>query len=254
MIDYNKPIKEVKQIAKTYTTIVRVDDLEEIIEEPCLEACKDFYEKNLITIQSSANSGETTAWIIVDITTMSDENKAIVENLLGEEEKSETMINNRKVEFCISKSNFVINVPMIEKDTVGSVSEILTNISNRFKYQDILAHRTTFENLVMNLYYNTEDDTFREQLKTKIDLYDISYAESYNVDPESLCHTYNQALEFYSKCDPENGRTFVDSMIDCINEFPEDIGGCDKEDGLFYSAKSHLNRHLDWKNAQTSKK
>lgn len=247
MIDYNKPIKEVRRIDKTYTMVTDIDDLNDLVEEPCLEACKDFYKKNILTIQSSANCYETSAWITIDIATMDDDNKAIMNSLLEEQEKSEIIINERKVKVGLSESNFVIEVSLIETDTVGNISEILSTISNKFQYQDLLAHQTTFESLVMELYYNTEDDNFREKLKTKIDLYDISYVERYDAAPENLCHTYNQALETYSKFDPENGQAFVESMIDCINEFPQDIGGCNKEDGLFYSHKHYLNRHLAWK-------
>ena len=71
----------------------------------------------------------------------------------------------------------------------------------------------------MELYYNTlEDNNFSKQLKEKIDLYDISYAlDSHSVE-EDLCSTYGKAIKFYSKLDPVNGSSFVESIIDCIKD------------------------------------
>lgn len=104
---------EIKPIWEDYVPVLREDDLDEIIELPLLNACKELYRKNIITIMSSCNMfnikgfdsytqdvemnqhlkktyaiGEKHAWIMLDYDSLSEENKKIMAEYYKKEEEN----------------------------------------------------------------------------------------------------------------------------------------------------------------------
>lgn len=104
-------IKDIKRDKSNYKTIKSEDDIDEIIEAPLRKPIKEFNRKNIITIMSSANEinfkwldedgndmyqtkkdfdavkfsyGNGFAYIILDYDSLSDENKAIINELYDE--------------------------------------------------------------------------------------------------------------------------------------------------------------------------
>lgn len=53
--DTMQKVIDVKPIWADYVPVLREEDLNEIIELPLLNACKELYRKNIITIMSSCN-------------------------------------------------------------------------------------------------------------------------------------------------------------------------------------------------------
>lgn len=91
-----KKVIDIKPIMANFVTILNENDLDEVIELPLLEPCKELYRKNIQTIMSSCNMyniiglknyykagimyrtypyGEHFAWITIDYDSLSENNK-----------------------------------------------------------------------------------------------------------------------------------------------------------------------------------
>ena len=89
--NYNKKIAEIEPIdsqevlgASTEYVIVKSrDDLRKIVEEPCIAACLYLYDKNIFTINSSANKQNigNNGTIGIHYDSLSEENKEVVKQL-----------------------------------------------------------------------------------------------------------------------------------------------------------------------------
>jgi len=62
------------------------DDLRKIVEEPCLAACLYLYDRNIRTVNSSANRQNigNNGWIGIDYDSLSESNRKILEQLMSE--------------------------------------------------------------------------------------------------------------------------------------------------------------------------
>ena len=249
MNNYNDSIKNIKQICETSNELKSIEDLNNYIELPCLEACKDFYLKNIITLQSNGNyaGNNSEAWITLDTSTMDKTNLDICHNLV-KTNNGILNINQRNVKVFVDEDNIMqICFPLYENDTIGLVSNIFLCISSLFKKQDLLGNRTCFESIVLDYYWsNYSDSDFSTNLKSKMDQYNIWRVEQYDCPVESLCYNYSDAIKYYSDLDPVNGAKFVNELIDLINSDQEAYGACDKDDGIIFKYKSDLYRHLSW--------
>ena len=154
--EYNSEEKQSKDIEKrkflalagSKNAIVKKREfLKEIIDEPCLKACEILYDKNIQTVNSSANKTNigNSANVTINFDTLNSKNKSIARELaqrgiikLNEEDEFE------------GETAFEINVP-IKDDMDGSiVSEKLAMIASLFAEQDVLFGRISKDKMIEN--------------------------------------------------------------------------------------------------------
>lgn len=126
-------------------------------DEACVESCQLLYDLNIQTFYSGANvdgneNQTSLANIVVSYDTLSEENKAIVHELI-----KQGIIGEIKNMDGRGQSNiFDISVPMKSDDLVGDISDKLLAISKMFIQQDVLYGRTTIEEIVKS--YPLQED------------------------------------------------------------------------------------------------
>lgn len=93
-----------------------------IIEE-CIPACKELWKKNIYTFMVSDHYDEGNCWIEIDLDNLSDENKEIYNNLVGE--------NIIKFSYHSGCVNFGV------KEVGASAQQKLLELAQQFEMQDI---------------------------------------------------------------------------------------------------------------------
>ncbi len=120
-------LSEVSVIEKTRGIFIsKREQIKDIVEKPLLKACEVFWDKNIKTYESSANSNdikEGFCWIRIDFNTLSDENKNIGIQIGKQEE------NN------LGENTLEIKIPVTEITTIDEISNMAVEIANKFKRQ-----------------------------------------------------------------------------------------------------------------------
>lgn len=131
-----KRIKDVLPIREhTDIKVSNKEDLQEIVEEPCLEACRQLFEKNIQTVDSGCN-GENCAnraYITINYDSLNKKNKEIADNLV----KSGIINFIPKNEACIRNyyNKIEIEIPTNPEEPVKSVENKLLAITKHFGHQ-----------------------------------------------------------------------------------------------------------------------
>lgn len=114
-----------------------------IIDEPCLSSCEYLYDCNVLTLNSSANRNdiETGPFIIIDYSSLSDENKLVAKKLEEEGKIKFGKDENGNISTC------AITFPISEDSTIEEVDNLFKKIASEFKKQDILYGYYTEEEL-----------------------------------------------------------------------------------------------------------
>ena len=81
--------KKIKDVAQHHNginiRIVKKDDLKKIIDEPCLQACEELFDKNIRTIDSgSSQECPDYAYVVIAYDSLNDENKILANKLIAE--------------------------------------------------------------------------------------------------------------------------------------------------------------------------
>ena len=107
------------------------EDIKRVVELPLIEACEIFWDKNIQTVESSANKENAQngkGWILLDWDSLSDENKKIAQSLSGRVRKahggSETLF-------------YDLEIPMSKDMLVKDISKNATELANKFKKQKL---------------------------------------------------------------------------------------------------------------------
>ena len=151
-VDYSKKIIDVEPIQSHSVQLTR-KTLEDFVEEPCLDACRQLYDLNIQTYMSSANKQNVgnSAWISIFFDSLSEENKKIIDMMKNNNNGS--YITKEEPDFG-SKDNpnvkciITINVPVNEETTVGEVREIFLRTISSLKLQDVLYGRYSREEVI----------------------------------------------------------------------------------------------------------
>jgi hypothetical protein len=121
-------LNEVSPIHKTRGLVItKKEQIKEIVESPVVKACEIFWDKNIQTYESSANSENIKsgiAWIRINFDTLSEANKKIA--LQYGQPYEETMNAGQMIELPISVK---------ENETVDEISNKAEDIANSFKNQ-----------------------------------------------------------------------------------------------------------------------
>lgn len=156
---YNKKISEITSINSgdfgfdTEEAIVKHrEDLRKIIEEPCLPACLTLYDKNIQTVNSSANKREIggQAYIGINYDSLDENNKKVLDKLIedGMIEKLNLSDNPKQR----GGRDIMVKVPVFEDDTVGRVSDRFMRIVSAFQQQDVLYGKHDEEQLFQHVF------------------------------------------------------------------------------------------------------
>jgi len=122
------------------------EDIKRIVEVPLVEACEVFWDKNIKTVESSANKENAQngrGWILLDWDSLSDENKKIAQLQNGQVRKahggSETLF-------------YDLEIPMSKDMLAKDISKNATELANKFQKQKITwASGTTLEDRIAQI-------------------------------------------------------------------------------------------------------
>lgn len=137
-----KKIKDVPAFHQgTYIPINTRDDLKEIVEEPCLKACQELFDKNIQTVDSGCNGENCSdcAYIIINYDTLDEQNKRIADDMVNRK----IAVFHPKSDVCTRNyfNHIFIQVPTSPEETVASVERKLSNITQSFVPQRKIVKR-----------------------------------------------------------------------------------------------------------------
>lgn len=122
-------LDEVLPIQKTFgLQILNKENIKDFVEKPLVEACEIFWDKNIKTLESSANfqNIQNEGYIGLDFNSLSEENKEVARKY---GEPHQLYVNNPDI-LCIR-----IPIPVNESDTVDIVSDRAKEIASGFNKQ-----------------------------------------------------------------------------------------------------------------------
>lgn len=160
--------------------IIKRKQIREIVEPSLIKACEILYDKNIQTLESSANIVDVTqrgnASIIIDYNSLSEKNKEIVNNYFGGHRTSGDNIEITS-----------IKVPLHLNTTTDEVKNKSVDLANKFQKQPLKWSETyTFKEVVKLI--TLEDDTTN---------YSPDDFTEYYYDKESKCFFLSK--EHYEK-------------------------------------------------------
>lgn len=128
-----KRVKDVPAFHQgTHIPIKTKEDLKEIVEEPCLKACQQLFEKNIETIDSGCNGENCSdcAYIIINYDTLDEKNKRIADNMV----QKGTVEFLPKSDICVRNyfNQIFIKVPTSPEELVSRVEAKLQNVIQDF--------------------------------------------------------------------------------------------------------------------------
>lgn len=124
-----KNIKEVPAIKNSRAEMISSKEkIAELVEEPVRLACEILYDKNIKTLESTANSGNLEygheAIVVIDYNSLSEENRKIAESM----GLTPAPYDNTQ--------SIALRLPIDENSTVGDISNRMNELANRFLKQE----------------------------------------------------------------------------------------------------------------------
>ena|SRR3989344_6859877 len=120
-------------------TILRKENISELVELPLIKACQNLYDKNIKTLESSANFADVNrgyAHIVIDYNSLSEENKQIIDK----------HFDGHKTDIEDEIEYVLIKIPIDQKTTIKELEEKSLELVNKLKKQPLSWTRVfTFE-------------------------------------------------------------------------------------------------------------
>lgn len=134
-----KPSKKIKDVVAfhqdTDIPIKSVEDLKKIVEEPCLKACQQLFDKNIETVDSGCNGENCSdrAYIIINYDTLDARNQQIADNMVNDD----TVQFIPKSDVCTRNyfNHILIEITTSPDDFVRTVESKLLNVTQNFAPQ-----------------------------------------------------------------------------------------------------------------------
>lgn len=145
----NHKIKDVLPHQKhTDISINTKEDLEQIVDEPCLKACTDLFEKNIETVDSGCNGVDSSniAYIVIKYDTLDETNKKIADTLVDNVSVFFEKRNPLSMRSLYSKIRIVM--PTTPEETIFMVEKKLAAITQKFKKQERIEQQIDFSELI----------------------------------------------------------------------------------------------------------
>jgi hypothetical protein len=143
-------LKDIKPIKESRGAIIKTrEQLRELVEPPLLPACEALYDKNIQTLETTANSEVIKyggkAGIVIKFDTLSEENKNIAKRLCQVEPSADG--------YTVA----TIEVPVDENTSVAEIEEKTLHIANEFRKQPLTwTPKFTIEQL--RVFYGLDAD------------------------------------------------------------------------------------------------
>jgi hypothetical protein len=160
-------IIDLEAIQESRNTIVRYrEQLAGLVERPLLSACQELYDKNIITLATSANKKDVEindwehpgqklpgdgAYIIIDFDTLSAKNQEIGRSFLG------------KVYFADDGNKLKITIPLTRESTFEEVQTKAEEIAHKFVKQRYRVITYTIEEMRKVYGYEPNDESVRPE-------------------------------------------------------------------------------------------
>ncbi|MDD4556114.1 MAG: hypothetical protein PHE89_02120 [Alphaproteobacteria bacterium] len=160
MYNSSKRIGDVERIFEAGNIEIKVKaDLAKVVEEPCLAACEDLYDKNILTYWSSSNKNSpNTSFILIRYESLDYNNKAIADRMLKESRATENTTYDSQANN--SGDNYgkgiCISIPSNLDMLVSDVSNQLKKLASTFEHQDILYNVYTPQDLIKEYNSRTQ--------------------------------------------------------------------------------------------------
>ena len=159
-------------------------------DEACLEPCQRLYDLNIQTVNSGANTDnmdniQADGFIGIIYDTLSEENKVIVNE----------MIEQRLIEPKYKYGDFTafsLSVPLTSRSTVGEISDKLMELVSKFRQQDVLYGRYTYDDI--DLQYKPLDNGMYLDWLTLSKITEEEKGEMLN---QYLKHLYYDGIKYY---------------------------------------------------------
>lgn len=146
---FGKPDKQIKDVMQhenaTGIGIIKKSDLKDIIDEPCLRACEELFDKNIRTIDSGCSQEcPNYAYIVIAYDSLDWKNKMLAQK----------MIADKKAKFeDVTKDNYIrtpertleIGFQTSPDDLVFDVSKKLCSMIAKFKKQEKVIEFSPFK-------------------------------------------------------------------------------------------------------------
>ncbi|MFI3242123.1 MAG: hypothetical protein R3Y43_06110 [Alphaproteobacteria bacterium] len=152
-----KRVQDVEPIRNGFTGVVveKKEDLEDLVEEPCLKTCQQLFDKNVQTIDSGCNKENSShrAYIVINYDTLNDANKRIADDMV----QRGAVRFSPKDDECPSRNGtnqITIEVATKPSDLVSLVERKLLNITKEFQKQPNIHKTISHETLKWLAEYN----------------------------------------------------------------------------------------------------
>lgn len=137
--------KKIKDVAQHHNginiSIVKKEDLKQIIDEPCLRACEELFDKNIRTIDSgSSQECPHYAYIVIAYDSLNDGNKVLAHKMISDGKASFIQATDENV-FRVPESMLEIAVQTNPDDFVDVISAKLCNAIGGFAKQERVIER-----------------------------------------------------------------------------------------------------------------
>lgn len=220
-------------------------DLVKFVEEPCLPACEDLYDKNILTYWSSANRDSPNySFILVRYDFLDDVNKAMADKLINQGIlRKDTAHESWNSQNAIYGHGVCLGVCTSSDTKVADVSQALLDLASNFVYQDIMYNIYTPDYLREQsfLYHGTKNNHCFPDLKTAAGF------NSLNPWDEARDDLYNKIRMLSFPIDSGSVNDYMKSVARLLGWI------YNPSDGRIYRNEETLQRHRRYVEIQNQK-
>lgn len=241
-----KCVRDVKKIfVAGNAQLNNKNDLVNFVEEPCLAACEDLYDKNILTYWSSSNKDSPDfSFILVrydflDATNQSIANRLIEQGVL----KKDCARESWNSQGGIYGSGVCLGVDTNLDMPVTEVSDKLLALASKFVIQDIK------HNIYMPQYLMEQNFFYRGQKNTRC-FPDLKIATGYDElhqSDDSWRKTYDKIRLMPWPTNPKEVSDYMKKVADMLGWI------YNSADGLIYKDDETLRRHRQYIDIQNNK-
>ena len=139
-----KDVKHI-EIAGTGHGIYNREAVANYVELPLLNACLNFYDKNIRTIFNDTGGKNNEDSIIeIDYDSLDENNKKVADKLITSGKAS---FHN----YCDGAKGVILTIPTKETTKVSELDKISTELAEMFFYQDILFGKSTIKQMIIRV-------------------------------------------------------------------------------------------------------
>ena len=130
------PARKVKDVPAfhqgTNITVKVRDDLKDVVEEPCLKACQQLFDKNIETMDSGCNGENCSdrAYIVINYDTLDVNNKRVADDMVKHNTARFLPKSDESIRHYFNQ--LYVQISVTPEDYVRSVEQRLSNVLQGF--------------------------------------------------------------------------------------------------------------------------